>query len=46
MGKFEPVEYDYKLGEMLTLPTSQSKGGGLSSATDSVQAEQTLITKI
>ena len=28
VGKFEPVEYDYKLGEMLTLPTSQSRGGG------------------
>ena len=28
MEAFEPVEWDYKLGEMLTLPTSQNGGGG------------------
>ena len=28
MEPFEPVEWDYKLGEMLTLPTSQNVGGG------------------
>lgn len=28
MEPFEPVEWDYKLGEMLTLPTSQNGGGG------------------
>ena len=28
LEKFEPEEWDYKLGEMLTLPTSQNVGGG------------------
>ncbi len=34
---FEPVEWDYKLGEMLTLPASQNGGGGQGSVPDSIQ---------
>ena len=37
IGKFEPVEWDYKLGEMLTLPASQNGGGGQGSVPDRIQ---------
>ncbi len=33
---FEPVEWDYKLGEMLTLTTSQNGGGGQDSVPDRI----------
>ncbi len=33
---FEPIEWDYKLGEMLTLPTSQNGGGGQDSVPDKI----------
>lgn len=36
MEAFEPVEWDYKLGEMLTLPTSQNGGGGQDSVPDKI----------
>ena len=34
---FEPVEWDYKLGEMLTLPASQNGGGGQGCGPGSIQ---------
>ena len=37
MEAFEPVEWDYKLGELLTLPTSQNGGGGQDSVPDRIQ---------
>ena len=39
MEPFEPVEWDYKLGEMLTLPTSQNGGGGQGSVPDSIPSK-------
>ena len=43
---FEPVEWDYKLGEMLTLPTSQDGGGGQDCLSDRIQKENSLQTKL
>ena len=37
LEKFEPEEWDYKLGKMLTLPTSQNVGGGQDSVPDRIQ---------
>lgn len=36
---FEPVEWDYKLGELLTLPVSQNGGGGQDSVPDKIQGK-------
>ena len=42
LEKFEPEEWDYKLGEMLTLPTSQNVGGGQDCLSDRIQKENSL----
>ena len=42
LEKFEPEEWDYKLGKMLTLPTSQNVGGGQDCLSDRIQKENSL----